>query len=585
MNYTANQIIARRKELWEESRDIEKDREFTQSTAEYIVSEEGEAIRQEIKEDSDLLIEMAFVVVNKQKKTVPFFLNDVQRSFADDLKQAIADFKAGRRLHLKFIILKGRQQGFTSYITAHQLAESITQRNWAGFTLADNAENTETVFTDKAKYPYDNLADNLKPQEKYNTRRELHFEKLNSRWRVATAGSKDIGRSKTLNAFHGSEAAFWSDLDLILGGLGEALTSDSIQILESTANGPGEFKNLWDGAVAGNSNWEPKFYEWWRTPEYRLGFETPEIEAEFKAKILDKDLVAQREKDCFDEIRWLQARKLDWQQLYWYYNKWKDNRLVKQEYPNTPEQAFTAGEGIAFPEFSLDIHVCDDFQTGPPAHWRKWRAVDNGYADPFAWYWFTVSEDGQVFIYREFTREPEEPKIIYSDQAREVKKLSTYYDIETGDETQERIGFTVAGHDAWATHVRDQTGKTLIDYYRDGGVTGFIEAITDRRLRKSVWHEYLKPYWDEMAGRWIAKVQICKSCRKLIETLPQLMKDEKDAEKVAECAIDHPYDGAGYGLIAYHAKQSAPLPEEQPLVKKVKSQIAKKVKVHRKKLT
>ena len=207
--YTAKQIIKRRKELWKQYHDLEKDREFIESVADYLVSDDGEAIREEVGNNPEYLIEMAFLIVNKDKQTVPFFLNDVQHSFIDDLNQAKEDYRAGRRLHLKFLILKGRQQGFTSVITAYQLATAIVTKNFAGFTLADNGDNTTTIFEDKAKFPYDSLPEQIKPTEKYNTRRELHFEKLNSRWRVSTAGTKEVGRSKTLNLFHGSEAAFW----------------------------------------------------------------------------------------------------------------------------------------------------------------------------------------------------------------------------------------------------------------------------------------------------------------------------------------------------------------------------------------
>lgn len=577
---SAASLIEKRRQLWEQHHDIAQDKEFTDSIAEFLTRDaeknpESEALRLELKKDTDLLIELCFVVVDKDKNTVPFFLNEVQRDFSMRIKKAQEDFLAGRRHHLKFLVLKGRQQGLTSYITAHQLAEAISQKNWAGYTLADNAENTETIFTDKSKYPYDNLPFELKPVEKYNTRRELHFDNLNSRWRIATAGANDVGRSKTLNAFHGSEAAFWKRLMEILAGVEEALTKGALEILESTANGPNEFKQLCTDAQQGKNNWELVFYEWWRTPEYRLNFESPEKEIEFLAKIAagkDDPLVPMREKDCFEEIRWLQKKGLDMAQLYWYYNKWRDNHLIKQEYPNTVEQAFKAGEGIAFPEFSYDIHVCPDFT--PPEHWKRWRGLDNGYSDPYSWHWFTVSEDGQVIIYREYTREPDEPKVVYSDQARKAKELSTYID-ETGAEYQEKISYTVAGLDAWDTHVRDTQGKTLIDYYLEGGVTGFIPAITDRRLRKAVWHEYLNPYYDENLKRWTAKVQICQSCKKLIETLPQLMKDEKDSEKVAECSIDHWYDGAGYGLIAYHNKQSRPIPEEESKIKRDKERLAK----------
>ena len=58
--------------------------------------------------------------------------------------------------------------------------------------------NSTAIFEDKAKFPYTALPDLLKPQEKYNNRKEFHFEKMNSRWRIATAGNDEIGRSKTI---------------------------------------------------------------------------------------------------------------------------------------------------------------------------------------------------------------------------------------------------------------------------------------------------------------------------------------------------------------------------------------------------
>jgi hypothetical protein len=254
-----------------------------------------------------------------------------------------------------------------------------------------------------------------------------------------------------------------------------------------------------------------------------------------------------------------------------------------QEYPNTPEEAFSAGEGTSFPEFSKDIHVCKPFKI--PEHWRKWRCGDNGYTDPFWFGWLTVSEDGQVFLYREFTRSPEEERITYSEQAKKVVELSKYTEIEHGVlvEKEEKIDFTVIGVDAWNKHHRDQTGKSIVDYYNEGGLTDCIKAITDRKLRKATLHEYLKPYFDKNTGKWTAKLQIFDTCKAVIKTLPELINDEKDPEKVADCEIDHPYDGLGYGLIAYHVQKSKPVENEKTEIQKHKEKLARRLKNARKK--
>jgi len=337
---TAKEIINRRKELWEQHKNIDKDREFVEAVADFLVSPEGANVRKEISVEPRLLIEMVFVIVDKEMNTVPFFLNDVQREFSNDLYQAEKDHQDGRLLFVKFLILKGRQQGFTAYITAEQLARTIIKRNFSGFTVADTADNTATIFEDKAKFPYNNLPEVLKPTEKFNNRKELLFEKLNSKWRVATA-NKNIARSKTINFLHISEAAFLEcNISDIQAAVGDALTKDAIQIYESTANGYNEFKDLWD-----SGEYVCKFYEWWRTSEYRLDFETMEKEEQFKANVQTKtDWI-------YNRCKWLiEAKGLDWQQAYWYFQKWKsylDKEKIKQEYPCSSDEAFlTSGRCV-----------------------------------------------------------------------------------------------------------------------------------------------------------------------------------------------------------------------------------------------
>lgn len=247
--------------------------------------------------------------------------------------------------------------------------------------------------------------------------------------------------------------------------------------------------------------------------------------------------------------------------------------------PPARKKAFLHGdwdayEGQAFEEFDYNVHVCRPFLI--PKHWRRWRAVDNGYTDPFAWYWFAVSEDGIVYIYREFTREYGDPKITYSEQAKRVMELDTWTEVEDGEEVEvtERIDFTVVGHDAFASHPLAKDGKTIADYYMEGGVHGCVKCISDRRLRKGTWHEYLKPY-EGVDGKLMARVQIFSTCKKLIETLPQQIEDENDPEKVAETNYDHWYDGAGYGLIAHHVRQSTPVKPEKTVIQKHKEKLAK----------
>ena len=343
----AKRIIDKRKQLWQEHNDIDIDRQYRDSTATYLTRAEGKELRKEVQKNPEHLVEMFFCIVDKEQQTVPFFFNAVQQEFLNILNEDLELYAAGKKLHLKYLVLKGRQQGFTSLINAYQLACAITRKNFSSYTLADNNDNTEHIFSDKARYYFDNLPANIKPSTRYSSRRELDFSKdggggMNSKWRVSTAGNVDAGRSKTLNFFHGSEVAFWKDSKHILIGLSEAFTKNAIVILETTANGYNEFKDMWDE----DNNYTNLFFEWWKTDEYKLTFESDKIEREFVNNVMSavEETDPDAEMWVLYRCKWLRkAKELSWTQLYWYYNKWKDKRSsIRQEYPCGSEEAFIA---------------------------------------------------------------------------------------------------------------------------------------------------------------------------------------------------------------------------------------------------
>ena len=331
MKYTADYIIQKRKDMWNEDHDIERDKRLRQAIASEILT--NKELLVEVKRYPEKLIEMVFIVVDKDQKTMPFFLNDVQHDFIDTLNKAIEDYEAGRITDISLLVLKGRQQGFTTVVTAYQLASSMVNRNFQGFTLADKSDNSEAIFQNKAKFPYSQLPECLKPTEKYNNRRQLLFEKINSSWSVDTA-TKNVGRSRTVNFFHGSECAFWTDgIASVQGALGEAFTKNCIKIWESTANGYNDYQRMWDSGAHINC-----FYEWWKTKEYRISFHSEDMKQEFLHDIDTK------RGWIWDRLRWLRDDKqLEAEQLYWYWNKYDkyiEKDLIKQEYPCTPQEAF-----------------------------------------------------------------------------------------------------------------------------------------------------------------------------------------------------------------------------------------------------
>ena len=239
---TVVDMIEKRKTRWRERTDLEYDRKLVRAAVVKLLG--NEALRQEVVERPYLLIELAFLIVDKKKKTVPFFFNEVQADFI----RRFEEHGTGK----PYYVLKGRQQGFTSLITAMQLSFAIVRKNFSGFTLADKSDNTLSIFNDKARVVYERLPEELKPTEKFASKRELFFDVLNSSWRIATASSQ-VGRSRTLSFVHFSEIAFYEcSLSDLQKGIGEAMTEEAVCVYETTANGFNEAKELWDSGTCIN---------------------------------------------------------------------------------------------------------------------------------------------------------------------------------------------------------------------------------------------------------------------------------------------------------------------------------------------
>lgn len=339
MSYTADYLIRSRKEKWENTHDLEFDKQFREAVVNELIS--NRKLLEEVQKEPNKLIELLFIVVNKEQKTMPFFLNEVQLDLVNRINKAREEFEKGIITDISILILKSRQQGFTTVVTAYQLASILITKNFQGFTVADESSNSETIFQNKAKFVYDALPDKIKPSEKYNNKRQFLFDKINSSWSVDTA-TKNMGRSRTINFFHGSECAFWKyGIAITQAGIGEAFTRNCIKIYESTANGFNEYRQMWKSGVHINC-----FYEWWRTKEYRIKFESEKIKKDFILKIKGKS------EWIYERLNWLQnSKKLELEQLYWYYKKYNnyiDKELIKQEYPCTADEAFIASGRCIF---------------------------------------------------------------------------------------------------------------------------------------------------------------------------------------------------------------------------------------------
>lgn len=256
---------------------------------------------------------------------VPLLFNDAQRFLHQRLEQQRADLGKVRA-----IVLKGRQQGVSTYYEGRQFFKVVTTHGIKSYVLAHEQAASDNLFRMVDRY-YANLPLALKPELDASNAKELAFRRLLSRIEVATAGSKDTGRSGTAQLLHGSEVAFWPNAKTHLAGIGQTVADapGTEILLESTANGTAnEFHEMWQLSVSGRSEFMPVFIPWFWQREYRravpAGFELAD-----------------------DESDYMDAYGLDMEQMAWRRNKIDtdfrgDVSLFDQEYPASAELAFAS---------------------------------------------------------------------------------------------------------------------------------------------------------------------------------------------------------------------------------------------------
>lgn len=254
----------------------------------------GFSKRDTTPDDSKTRIEKRLYIRTKDKTVVNLKFNPIQSLYWDDRTK-------------RDIILKPRQLGFSTLILAEFFDDTINNPNTTTVIIAHDSESTRKLF-DTVQFMYNNLPESKKIQlnngrskPKYGNRKEYYFEAINSRIYVGTAGSTDFGRGSTINNLHCSEVAFWPDPETLMTGLLQAVPHDGRVVLETTANGVGNyFYRTYEEAKKGQVRWKPQFYRWFDHPDYKLPLER---EDELKLTREEKQL-ATSYKLSFEQIKW-----------------------------------------------------------------------------------------------------------------------------------------------------------------------------------------------------------------------------------------------------------------------------------------
>jgi hypothetical protein len=265
---------------------------------------------------------------SKSGEIKPLVFNQAQRYIHSRLEQQLK--LTGK---VRACVLKGRQQGCSTYIQGRYSHKVITKKGIKAYILTHEQEATNNLFEMTKRY-MDGLPEGLAPEAEASTGSKLYYKVLDSGYTVGTAGNKGAGRSQTIQLFHGSEVAFWPHASEHAKGVMQAVSRDEGTeiILESTANGIGNyFYHMWLGAMAGTSEFQAIFVPWYWQIEYiadDYGFKPTEEENE----LLDH---YGRDGLSVKNLAWRRLKIAEFSNDY-------DVGLeqFKQEYPMTASEAF-----------------------------------------------------------------------------------------------------------------------------------------------------------------------------------------------------------------------------------------------------
>lgn len=214
----------------------------------------------------------------------------------------------------------------STYVAARFYHHTSTRKGQKALIVGHEQKSTDSLFGMVKRYHAHNP---LAPHTGATNAKELIFDRLDGGYKLATAGTEDVGRGNTAQVAHLSEFSFWKNAQLHMAGLGNTIVDapGTEVIIESTANGLGNaFHLMWQAAEAGQGGYIAIFVPYYWQDEYRAP-----VREDFELSPADK--------------LYMDAYGLDMEQMQWRANKIASygqgfEYLFAQEYPATPAEAF-----------------------------------------------------------------------------------------------------------------------------------------------------------------------------------------------------------------------------------------------------
>lgn len=305
-----------------------------------------------LRKNIDYLIQNFFWILPKNEPMKKLVFNPVQQIVMKRVKQAIETSEM-----LRFIILKNRQATMSTLSEAIVFAFTILYPNYTSLVVAPDRERAQGLFRISQLF-YDRLPPILKPMRLYRTKNEIVFLNPDEKARAINPGlgstfkvnqAKDVAASRSLPlmAAHFSEAPYcdlWAEEVYQAIDSGIPMSPESLFIVESTANGPGNwFYSHWQKAKSGENGFIPIFIPWFHDFRCTWPF------------AIDEDQTREIMENLDDEEEWLvNEHGVTANQILWRRKKiasMGDLTKFHYDFPATEQEAFEfSGRGF----FSLE---------------------------------------------------------------------------------------------------------------------------------------------------------------------------------------------------------------------------------------
>lgn len=326
-----------------------------------------------------------FMILDREEqKPVPFVFNPVQDKYLNLLQEKYGEDMDG----VREIVLKARQEGMSSFILALFTVDFLLRPYSVSICISHRKDSTDVLFK-KVKFyiqcylhkmaerqveaagggDVEETFEEMSKQFFDANSKNLIENKLNkATFYIGTAGAKVGGRGGSARNVLFSECAFYQDTDLITAQ--EIVTGTAQQVpqgkgmifIESTANGEGNYyQETWEKAERHESAYYPRFFGW----------------------------------DEFYEEAWVMEKR----------KEFPNDKMWKQEYPKTPEEAFVTSGTPYF-----DAYILNEMLSVAPDPITRGKFSPDGSLDAVY-----EDADAQVNIYRDI--EMGEQFVIFADPA------------------------------------------------------------------------------------------------------------------------------------------------------------------------